>query len=124
MFTFNSAPFNAAAIQQSALTLTTELESKALRSNNVHKVWGTIRLDANKTEASYVAPVDFVVAIDISASMRVDSKLVRIFSVLLKPSRPSRLPLSFSSEHAQILSPALPFLCEFSFLSYIPIFII
>jgi len=60
------------------LAIKTELESKALRYNNVHKVWGSVTLTAlAQPELSVSVPVDFVIAIDISASMRVDSKLVR-----------------------------------------------
>jgi hypothetical protein len=59
-----------------ALSLETLLEHSALRYNSIHKTWGVVTL-RTQSQFSFRSspPADFVVAIDISASMRLDSKL-------------------------------------------------
>src|SRR5690606_38532546 len=86
MFSFSSTGAAPPQHHAPAIKISTDLESKALRANSVHKVWGTVRLDANPADDSFVAPVDLGIAIDISASMRVDSKLVWISTRALKSS--------------------------------------
>jgi Mg-chelatase subunit ChlD len=59
----------------SAITVTTELENHSIKYSEVQKTWGMISLQAHEITSNSSLLVDFVFLIDISASMRVDSKL-------------------------------------------------
>jgi len=61
-----------------AISLSTELEAEALRSTTVHKIWGSVTLLAQQLQQPGTVPVDFVIAIDVSASMRIDNKLLYV----------------------------------------------
>lgn len=58
-----------------ALSLETQLEHGSLRYNSIHKTWGVVTLRSSSHPCRSSPPADFVIAIDISASMRVNSKL-------------------------------------------------
>lgn len=58
-----------------ALSLTTFLESSELAAGSVHKLWGMIRLDTSYNNSSVVTNIDFIVVIDHSSSMKMNSKL-------------------------------------------------
>jgi hypothetical protein len=61
----------------SVLTLETSLEHRSLAHHTIHATWGVVTLRATHAQLNVrpSPPADFVIAIDISASMRVDSKL-------------------------------------------------
>jgi hypothetical protein len=66
-----------------ALELSTIIEKSSARFDSTHKIWGMMTLKANLTpnsERSYVNNVDFVVVVDISASMLIDEKLAFVQS--------------------------------------------
>lgn len=62
--------------QNPAITVSTDLENQAIKYSDVQKTWGMVTLRASDLiPPNNNLPVDFVFLIDISASMRVDSKL-------------------------------------------------
>jgi hypothetical protein len=62
--------------RRNTITITTELENHSIKYSEVQKTWGMISLQAGEPFTNSFLPVDFVFLIDISASMRVDSKLM------------------------------------------------
>ncbi len=60
-----------------ALSLSLSLENNALSYDSVHKTWGMVTLQTNPLieHAPVSLPADFVICIDVSATLRVDSKL-------------------------------------------------
>jgi len=62
-------------MNSTALSLETQLEHCSLRFNAIHKTWGLVTLRTNEPHTASRPPADFVIAIDVSASMRDDAKL-------------------------------------------------
>jgi len=67
-----------------ALSLSMSLENNALCHDTVHKTWGMITLQTNplNQQANVSLPADFVVAIDVSASVQGVSKLLFLNAIV------------------------------------------
>jgi len=65
-----------------ALELTTYLENESVACGAVHSLWSMIQLNACATKITNVLPMDFIVLLDHSSSMVLDSKMAFVLATV------------------------------------------
>ena len=60
----------------------TNLESTALSHTTVHSVWGYFTIEANYPENVPSIPLDIVLIIDVSSSMKIDNKYITMLNMI------------------------------------------